>query len=155
MERVPGIIRQVYSLVRELEVQFPGRRFTPDGHLVGSIGEVLAAHRYGLELLTASAARHDAKAPDGRLVQIKATQGKSVAFRGAEAPDHLLVLKLNSDGTADEVYNGPGRLASDRAGGMASNGQRAVRLTILQGLMGSVSEADRLPVVAATQEERG
>jgi hypothetical protein len=29
---------------------FPGRHFTPDGHMVGSFGEALAAHHYGIEL---------------------------------------------------------------------------------------------------------
>ena len=50
-KRVPEIVRELYSSVAELEELFPGRKFTLDGHLVGSIGEVIAAHRYGLELL--------------------------------------------------------------------------------------------------------
>lgn len=36
-------ICKLYAITRELELQFPGRKFTPDGHLVGSIGEVLVA----------------------------------------------------------------------------------------------------------------
>ena len=32
----------------------PCLQFTPDGHLVGSIGEVIATSRYGLILTTAS-----------------------------------------------------------------------------------------------------
>ncbi len=59
---------------------FPGRHYTPDGGMVGSIGEALAASWYGLELFTAGAETHDAKAPDGRLVQIKATQIDRVAL---------------------------------------------------------------------------
>lgn len=43
-DRLPRIIEELYGLVRELEEMFPGRHFTPDGHLVGSIGECLAAH---------------------------------------------------------------------------------------------------------------
>lgn len=41
-------IRQLYALVAELEALYPGRHPTLDGHLVGSIGEVLAAHYYRL-----------------------------------------------------------------------------------------------------------
>ena len=37
--RFPEIIRELYRLIDELEQMFPGRHFTPDGHLVGSIGE--------------------------------------------------------------------------------------------------------------------
>ncbi len=40
---IPSLVQELYSIVDRLEELFPGRRFTPDGHLVGSIGEVLAA----------------------------------------------------------------------------------------------------------------
>jgi len=52
-------------VVAELEKEFEGRRFTPDGHLVGSIGEVVAAYAFGLKLLPASNERHDAVAANG------------------------------------------------------------------------------------------
>ncbi len=103
------LIRQIYRIVDRLEALFPGRHFTPDGHMVGSIGEVLAAARYGLELLPASVPIHDAHTAGGKLVQVKATQSDRIAFRGAEAPEHLVVLSLNRDGTATEEYNGPGQ----------------------------------------------
>src|SRR4051812_22617685 len=88
------LIRQIYQIVDRLEALFPGRHFTPDGHMVGSIGEVLAAARYGLELMPASAPVHDGRTADGKLVQVKATQSDRIAFRGAEAPEHLVVLSL-------------------------------------------------------------
>jgi hypothetical protein len=43
-ERVSDLIRQVYVIVDELESLFP-RRFIPDGHLVGSIGEASGRFR--------------------------------------------------------------------------------------------------------------
>ena len=49
-----SLVKQLYVLVEELESMFPGRHFTPDGHMVGSIGECLVADAYGLELITAS-----------------------------------------------------------------------------------------------------
>lgn len=56
-------IKALYAISRELEQLFPGRHYTPDGHMIGSIGEALAASWYGLELFTAGAETHDAKAP--------------------------------------------------------------------------------------------
>lgn len=48
-----------------------GRKFTPDGHLVGSIGEAMAAHMFDLRLLPAATPKHDATTADGRtFVQI-------------------------------------------------------------------------------------
>jgi hypothetical protein len=43
-ERVPlsGPVADIYKAVAELTKRYPGRPFTPDGHLVGSIGEVIA-----------------------------------------------------------------------------------------------------------------
>ena len=146
IERIPHLIRQLYSVVAELERLFPGRRFTPDGHLVGSIGEVLAASDYGLTLLSASTEGHDAMAEDGRLVQVKATQRSSIGLRSE--PEHLLVLRILPDGNSEEVYNGPGKLAWASAGKMQKNGQRPVSASRLTELMRSVPHGDRLPRVA-------
>lgn len=140
--RVPEILGRLYMVVEELERLFPGRHFTPDGHLVGSLGEVWAAYMYGIELAAASLRGHDGRASDGRMVQIKATQFESVALRSK--PDHLLVLRLTRRGEPLEIYNGPGGLAWDRAGKLQSNGQRTVRLSALKALMKTVRQDQRL-----------
>lgn len=141
-ERVPELIGRLYELVEELESLFPGRAFTPDGHLVGSIGEVLAAYRYKLLLHTASRAGHDAVAQDGRQVEVKATQGFSVALRSE--PQHLIVLHVAKDGNATEVYNGPGSVVWKRCGAMQRNGQRPISLSKLRELMNGVPADQRL-----------
>jgi hypothetical protein len=41
--KLPEQVAVIYRAVQELEERYPGRKFTPDGHLVGSIGEVVAA----------------------------------------------------------------------------------------------------------------
>ena len=97
----------LYGIADRLEASFPDRKFTPDGHLVGSIGEVLAARMFGLTLLPASAPDHDAEADDGRQVQIKFTQGGRGAALRAE-PQHLLVLRLAPELCLKVVYNGKG-----------------------------------------------
>ena len=66
-------IKALYELANELEELFPGRHYTPDGHMIGSVGEALAASYYGLKLFPAAEKTHDAVSVDGRLVQIKAT----------------------------------------------------------------------------------
>lgn len=142
VDRVPALVQQLYSLVAEFEQLFPGRKFTPDGHLVGSIGEVIAAHRYDLILNPSSTAAHDARSRDGRQVEIKATQGSSVALRSE--PEHLIVLHLDKEGQATEVYNGPGSLAWAECGAMQKNGQRAISLSRLRKIMGQVAEGERL-----------
>lgn len=143
IDTIPGVIQRLYELVSELEHAFPGRPFTPDGHLVGSLGEVLASHYYDLELLPCSSACHDAKTRDGRLVQVKATQGTGVALRAQ--PDHLLVILLKRDGTIEEIYNGPGQLAWANCGKQQKNGQSPISTSKLRRLMNNVPADDRLP----------
>lgn len=137
--------KQLYEISAELERLFPGRHYTPDGHMIGSIGEALAASYYGLELFTASAETHDAKAADGRLVQIKATQISRIAL--SSEPQWLLVLRIHRDGTFSEEYNGPGKLAWEHCGKMQKNGQRPISLAKLRILQVEVPDSTRLPVV--------
>jgi hypothetical protein len=147
--RIPELIQRVYSIVGELEELFPGKRFTPDGHLVGSIGEVLAAHRYGLELLPSSSEGHDAISRSGVRVQVKTTQGDTIALRSE--PEHLIVLRILPDGTATEVFNGPGSDPWRAAGKVQKNGQRPVSLNRLRDIMENVPSEARLEVVGAQQ----
>jgi len=139
---VPALVKELYRVVAEFERLFPARRFTPDGHLVGSIGEVIAAHRYSLSLFPGSAEVHDARAQNGLLVQVKATQAKSVGLRAE--PKHLLVLFLAPDGEVTEIFNGPGSVAWAACGPMQRNGQRPIGISKLKALMATVPPSARL-----------
>ena len=91
MDSIPEKVRQMVKIVSELETDFPGRHFTLDGHLVGSIGEVAAAYYYGIKLYPPSAKTHDGEI-GGRKVQIKTTQRASVLIK--YEPEYLIVLYL-------------------------------------------------------------
>ena len=134
----------LYSAVDALERQFPGRKFTPDGHLVGSIGEVVAAYMFDLTLNPASTAGYDAVAPDGRRVEVKLTQGGAIGLR--EEPEHVVVLQRPKGDALRVVYNGPGGRVWEKAGRMQRNGQRRITLTTLLRLAELVG-GERLPVV--------
>ncbi|MFR3180168.1 MULTISPECIES: DUF6998 domain-containing protein [Eubacteriales] len=141
-DSVAAKIKALYEISHNLEELFPGRHYTPDGHMIGSIGEALAASYYNLELFPASEETHDAKAPDGRLVQIKATQINRVAL--SSEPEWLLVLKIHKDGTFSEEYNGPGKLAWEHCGKLQKNGQRPISLAKLRELQSAIPQSDRL-----------
>jgi len=53
-DSVAAKIKALYEISHNLEELFPGRHYTPDGHMIGSIGEALAASYYNLELFPAS-----------------------------------------------------------------------------------------------------
>ena len=129
--KLPKPVAAIYKAVAELEAAYPDRKFTPDGHLVGSIGEVIAAEVLGLKLYRSSHPGHDAYNEAGD-VQIKMTSGKSVAMYATCA--RLVVLKIVSSEEAEIVYDGPGEPAWAAAGKMAKNGQRVVSLAKLRAL---------------------
>ena len=137
VDKIPELVCELYAIVEKFEALYPGRKFTPDGHLVGSIGEVLAANEYNLELLPNSTETHDAISNQGKLVQIKATQTSSIAI--SSEPDYLIVLSLNKNGGFAEIYNGPGKLVWQHAGKMQKNGQRRISFSKLCCLMQSIS----------------
>lgn len=135
-------IRALYAIVNDLETAYPGRRFTLDGHMIGSIGEVIATEAFDLNLLPDSTPEHDATACDGRLVQIKATQRDRIAL--SACPEHLLVLRIDGNGSWYVVYNGPGKPAWERAGKIQKNGQRPISLAALKTLMLEIDSGDQL-----------
>ncbi len=119
----------------------PGRHFTLDGHLVGSIGEVMAAYYYGIELYKASAQVHDGIV-DGREVQIKITQQDDIVIN--EEPEYLLALYLTKKGGVYEVYNGRGKEPWDTASKRDSHNNRHMRVNKLMELDQDVKPADRI-----------
>lgn len=113
IEQIPVLISDLLKTAGRLNTLFKGRPFTPDGHLVSSIGEVVAEYVYDLKLEPCSTPQFDARTADGRqTVEIKLTgsKGNSFAVRwdrngSATVPDILLCLKLDAEGFT-EVYNG-------------------------------------------------
>jgi hypothetical protein len=146
MERFPYILKRLYKIVEELEELFPGRPFTPDGHMIGSIGEALAQYYYGVVLKRPATQGEDGQAECGP-VEVKTTQRESVAFRSE--PKTLLVFKLYSNGVFEEIYNGNGSrvwatLNTERR---PSNGQYQVKLKTLRRLMKEVPAGEKLKMV--------
>ena len=129
---LPAPVAAIYKAVRELEARYPGRKFTPDGHLVGSIGEVIAAEAFSLNLYPMSHAGHDAWDVNGP-VQVKMTAGTSIAMY--DCCVRLIVLKVISPEVAEIIYDGPGEIIWNNAGKIQKNGQRSISLSKLRKLV--------------------
>ncbi len=140
-------VEKIYQAVSELEKMFPGRPFTPDGHMVGSLGECLVADAYKLKLMPPSNEGYDAVTCDGKQVEIKATQGTSVAFRSK--PDHAIIIKINQDGSFEECFNGPGEIIWDTFSGRKrpKNGQYQISISKVLKLGKDVQDSLRIPSV--------
>jgi hypothetical protein len=130
--KLPKPVADIYRAVQELERLHP-RKFTPDGHLVGSIGEVVAAEALYLTLYPMSRAGHDARDKNGCDVQIKTTGGNRSVAMYSEC-NRLVVLRIVSPEEAEIVYDGPGGPAWAGAAKVGKNGQRVVSLAKLRTL---------------------
>lgn len=154
-EDTANLIRELYSITDRLDRKYRAdeRKFTPDGHLIGSIGEVLVAEAYNLKLCKSSTKDYDAVTKDSRgiKVQIKATQTERVSLSSvsSENPPYLIVIQIHPPGKCTLVYNGPGEPAWAAAGKPQKNGQRQISLARLRDLSASVSKDEQIPMLAS------
>jgi hypothetical protein len=75
------------------------------GNLLGDYGELIARERYGLLEAPPGSDGYDARTKDKRTVQVKTNYASStIGFRGKA--DLMLVIKVDSDGSWDQVYYG-------------------------------------------------
>lgn len=137
---LPPAVARIYEAVAELSAAYPGRSFTPDGHLVGSIGEVVAAEALGITLYRGSFPGHDGIDAHGRQVQIKMTAGSEVAMYATCA--RLVVLKVVSPAEAEIVFDGEGAAAWTAARKPGKNGQRVITLKKLRGIAETAAGAE-------------
>ena len=144
IEAAMGYVRTLLDNVNALETMFPGRRFTLDGHLVGSVGEVAAAYHYGIELFPPSTERHDGSIGN-RNIQIKITQTENVLI--GEEPEYLIVLYLARTGKIYEVYNGPGVIPWETAGKPDKRGYKHLRVNKLMSLDKEIEPEERIIAV--------
>ncbi|MGA9802044.1 MAG: hypothetical protein WBQ19_17755 [Terriglobales bacterium] len=105
-------VKKVFDACRELKKKCGNiRNFTPDGKLVGDIGEFIASNFYQVTLYPPGRHHWDGKY-NGRHVQVRATanEGTGTYLKEPEVgcKDGLfLVFKIDENsGTYETVYNG-------------------------------------------------
>ena len=148
---VAQIIKNLLAETENLQKLFKdsGKKFTLDGRLVGDIGEVLAEKQYDITLHKGIKEKYDAVTPDGKQVQIKATMKKALSFpcNPAKIPDYYLGVKIESDGSLTEIFNGKG---TDIAKAIekrkaTSNGLHMIDIDSLSKLDKVVEINDKIP----------
>lgn len=128
---VNNLIRTVFDACAKLTL-LTGRPVSPDGHLVGTLGEIVASEALDLELMPPSNDGYDATDSQGRKVEIKTTTRRSIGIANkGTAAERLVVVTLNERGTGQVVYDGPIQTALDMAGPPRANGQRTLALSKL------------------------
>ena len=111
--KVHQAVKEMLQIVENLQKSYPKKKFTLDGRLVGDLGEILVEENYDVELYEGLEKHHDGKSSDGRRVQIKTTMKNSLTFPVDHIPDYYIGIKVNSDGSYIEIFNGPGEIAGE------------------------------------------
>ena len=130
--QLPPQVAAIYRATAELQKRYPGRPFTPDGHLVGSIGEVVAAEALGLTLYPPS--HLPRRLDENGDVQIsRLTAGKSVGMYSC--CNRLVVLKVVSRMEPPRSSTtGPATLPGRTQARRQKTGQRPISLARLKKL---------------------
>ena len=127
------------------------RRFTPDGKMVGDIGEVIAGNFYQVNLDEISRRDWDGT-HDTRNVQIKATSGNDTYLK--EPPKDgftdglLMVFQINREsGDYKLIYNGDIQRVWDALNNISLDrtGAKMISLNSLRKLQKSVRPRDIIP----------
>ena len=135
-EDVRTAIKKIFRSCQRL-TELTKRPFSPDGHLVGSFGEVVAAELLNLTLMPPSNDGYDAIDDQGRRVEIKATTRTSIGLSASGTrAERLVVVVVDGDGETEVAYDGPTAPAWDAAGKPQKNGQRRISVSTLKKLAG-------------------
>lgn len=145
---VSDLIIHLYEIVNELKQKY-NRPFTPDGHLLGSIGECLIADKYGLILEKPSVKGYDAKDKSGKRIQIKVTQsqGTAIAFRNYNDFDAVIIGVISESGRLNIIYAGSAKPILEQLEKIKenkSNGQKKISVRRIKELYDGLPESERI-----------
>lgn len=140
-------VKDMLKIVEALQGAYPKKKFTLDGRLVGDLGEILVEEDYDIELYVGMEKHHDGETSDGRKVQIKTTMKESLTFPVDHIPHYYIGIKVNSDGSYDEIFNGPGAIAWEAVKNRkpTKTNLHSITLSSLRKLNTKVAQEDRIP----------
>ncbi|MGB7910711.1 MAG: hypothetical protein WCF59_00645 [Desulfobaccales bacterium] len=139
-------IAEIYKIANELGRAFGIDRCTPDGHLLGAIGQIAAKIAFNLEFGRPKD-EHNCTWSTGSKkidVQVRCTGRGSIALR--KEPDHLIALEIAESGRIRLLFNGPGNSVWSRIEHQ-KNSQKYVSLKVVVQAQQAVDVKDRIPIV--------
>lgn len=109
IEKLKIAIKNLYFSVEKLNKAFPDKPFTPDGRMVGDIGEAIASIKFGVILDKKLRKDWDGYREDSgkrREVQIKTTQKDETYLKKPPHEGDLLVFQIFKNGDWECHYDG-------------------------------------------------
>ncbi len=108
--KLQAAIRTMFQAQKALHTSFPKKPFTPDGRMIGDIGEAIAEIDYRVTIDSKLRKDWDGVRENSAVkhpeVQVKATQKNQTYLRKPPHEGSLLVFKIFTDGHWECFYNG-------------------------------------------------
>jgi len=110
LDKLEVAIKHLYLSVAKLHDAFPERPFTPDGRMIGDIGEAIAKIKFNV-IIDKKIGKHwdgcwkDSNGKEHK-VQVKATQKDGTYLKEPPQEGTFLVFKILPDGAHEVIYNG-------------------------------------------------
>jgi hypothetical protein len=139
-------IAEIYRISREIGAAYQIDRCTPDGHLVGAIGQIAAKIAFGLEF-GSEMEEHNCTWSDGKNrldIQVRCSGRGSIALR--KEPVHLIAIEVAENGRFTLLFNGPGHYAWSRIMHQ-KNPQKYISRNVLLEIQQLVADNERLLLV--------
>ena len=114
VKKFKEMISAIYDIANKLGREFNITTCTPDGHLLGAIGQIAAKIAFGLKF-GSDMEEHNCTWSDGKRnldIQVRCTGRGSVAIR--KEPKYLIALEISETGKIYLLYNGPGEYVWER-----------------------------------------
>jgi hypothetical protein len=139
-------IRQIYSISTGLGTAYGIETCTPDGHLLGAIGQIAAKIAFGVTFGSKKDEHNCSISFNGRQldIQVRTTGKTSIALRAE--PEYLIAIKIANYGAIDLIYSGPGHHVWDMVKHQKAQQKTASVLQLRQASQ-HVITADVIPIL--------
>ena len=143
-------IRQMFQAQEALRAAFPKKPFTPDGRMMGDIGEAIAEISYRVTIDEKLRKHWDGKWEEGTTecseVQVRATQKEETYVKEPPHDGCLLVFKISPNGSWKCCYNGsPNRVWKSLETRRADKtGAKLIQLAALRKLNKEVAPSESI-----------
>jgi hypothetical protein len=135
---------ELLKIVGEMKLKYPIKSFTLDGRLVGDIGEIIVQEYYDIKLYDKLEPHYDGETKSNEKVQIKTTLQNSLGFSGSLIPEYYIGIKINTDGSFEEIYNGPGWILWNYLKNRKKQKLHSIPIKVMKELNSKVEEKDKI-----------
>lgn len=133
VEAVKHMLSSIFASQKALRSLAPEYNWSGLGNLLGDFGEFVAIEHYGLQKAPSGSSGFDAITEENKKVQIKTNHAANqIGYRGKA--DLLLVIKVEIDGSWQEIYFGDFQIVKKNSRYSARDNKHMIAISKLKEL---------------------